>query len=133
MKFALIIISLLFATAPTSCGGTQVGSGSGSGSGSSLGATVASCATVDIGKTLPDIGMTIFQDVSAIVQAGASGWESALENIGVKYGYDALTCALQAVYNKLTAHPAGTMAPPESDQAKRAKSFMASHHLQANP
>jgi hypothetical protein len=125
MKIVLVLIALLFATAP-SCGSPQTGSGG------SVGDVVAKCATVDIGRTIPDIGMTIFQDVSTIVQAGSSGWEDALVNIGVKYGYDALTCALQAVYDKLTAHPAGTMAPPPSDAAKRAKSFMATHHLQAD-
>lgn len=127
MKIILALTVLFFATAP-SCGGTL---GNGSGSGSSVGDKVVSCATVDIGKTLPEVGMTIFQDVSVIVQAGKDGWQNALENIGVKYGYDALTCALQAVYSKLTAHPAGSMAPPESDSAKRAKSFMADHHLKA--
>jgi len=130
MKIILALIVLLFATAP-SCGGTF--GNSGSGSGSSVGDLVVSCATVDIGKTVPEIGMTVFQDVSTIVQAGSSGWETALENIGVKYGYDALTCALQAVYTKLTAHPAGSMAPPESASAKRARTFMTSHHLKATP
>lgn len=131
MKTIIALVALVFATAATNCGGTQTGSGSGSGS--SIGDTVVSCATVDIGKTLPEVGMTIFQDVSSIIQAGKNGWEDALVSIGVKYGYDALTCALQAVYSKLTAHPAGTMAPPPSDAAKRAQSFMASHHLQAKP
>lgn len=125
MKIVLVLISLIaFAVAP-SCGGTQPGD--------TLGDKVTSCATVDIGKTLPEIGMTIFQDVSVIVQAGKDGWVAALENIGVKYGYDALTCALQAVYDKLTAHPAGTMAAAPSDAAKRAQSFMASHRLKAAP
>jgi hypothetical protein len=124
MKIILTLVVLLLVAAP-SCGGAQTGSGS------SVGDVVAKCATVDIGRTIPEIGMTIFQDVSTIVQAGSSGWEDALLNIGVKYGYDALTCALQAVYDKLTAHPAGTMAPPPSDAAKRAKSFMQTHRLQA--
>lgn len=132
MKTILSLLCLVFLVAATNCGGAQT-TGSGSGSGSSLGSTVVSCATVDIGKTLPEVGVTLFTDVSNIVQAGASGWEAALENLGVKYGYDALTCALQAVYTKLTAHPAGTMAPPPSEAAKRAQSFMASHKLQAKP
>jgi hypothetical protein len=131
MKITFALLCLFFAAAPTSCGGPQTGTGSGSGT--TVGDVVTSCATVDIGKTVPEIGMTIFQDVSTIVQAGSSGWEAALENIGVKYGYDALTCALQAAYNKLTAHPAGTMAPPTPDSAKRAQTFMASHHLKAAP
>ena len=132
MKIILALTLLLFAAAP-SCSGTLGNTGSGTGSGSSFGGTVASCATVDIGKTLPEVGMTLFQDVSTIVQAGSSGWESALENLGLKYGYDAIACALKATYDKLTAHPAGTMAPPPSPAAKRAQSFMTSHKLQANP
>jgi hypothetical protein len=125
VKTILIIVTLFIFAAPTSCGGPQPGGG--------LGNTVASCAMVDIGKTIPEIGMTIFQDVSVIIQAGKKGWVAALENIGVKYGYDALTCALQAVYDKLTAHPAGAMAAAPSEAAKRAQSFMASHRLKAAP
>jgi hypothetical protein len=130
VKKIVIILSLFFLVAATNCGAPQSGVGSGSGSGSSIGQIAASCATVDIGQTIPDIGMTIFQDVSTIVQAGNAGWEAALEDIGVKYGADVLKCALKAAWDKLTAHPAGTMAPPPSPAATRAKTFMVSHHYE---
>jgi hypothetical protein len=120
----LLITFLIFAATP-SCGGTQAAG--------SIGDTVTACATVDIGKTEPEIGMTIYQDASAIIQAGEDGWVAALESIGIKYGYDVLTCALQAVFDKQTSHPANMVAAVPSEAAKRAQSFMASHHLKTAP
>jgi hypothetical protein len=60
------------------------------------------CATVDVGRTVPEVGMTILQDVMAIVEAGADGWRDALLAIGVKYGEDSLACAAKAAYDALT-------------------------------
>jgi|SRR5580698_9992157 hypothetical protein len=121
-----LLLALVFA-ASTNCGAGQTTGGSGSGS--SWGDIVESCATVDIGSNVAALGGSILGYVETVVAAGAAGWETALESIGIKYGFDYLTCALEATYAKLTAHPAGTEAPPESDAAKRAKSFEQGHNL----
>lgn len=82
------------------------------------------CATVDIGRTVPEIGMTIFQDVMAIVQAGTDGWADKLLDIGTKYGKDTLACAAKATYDALSAHPIGAQASAPSPSAQRARSFI---------
>lgn len=82
------------------------------------------CATVDTGHTIPEIGMTLFQDVMAVVEAGADGWSDKLVAIGAKYGEDALACAAKAVYDALTARQPGTQGPPPTAAALRAKTFI---------
>lgn len=68
--------------------------------------------------------MTIFQDVMAIIQAGADGWADKLQQIGITYGKDALACAAKATYDALTAHPVGVQAAAPSLSARRAQSFI---------
>jgi len=116
MKFTACILSVVLSFATlSSCGSSQ---------GTQVKDTAIACATVDIGQTIPEIGMTVFQDVMTIIQAGSAGWESALEQIGTKYGYDALACAVKAAADALAAHPAGAAGAPPSAAALRAKSFI---------
>lgn len=98
-----------------SCGGTQA---------TRVKQVAYDCATVDIGRTIPEIGMTVFQNVMAIIQAGADGWADKLLQIGTRYGKDALACAAKATYDALTAHPIGAQAAAPSDAARRARSFI---------
>ncbi len=114
MKLVTYMIALVAALS-ISCGGTQA---------SQIKQTAYDCATVDIGKTIPEIGMTVFQDVMAIIQAGADGWTDKLLEIGTKYGKDTLACAAKATYDALTAHLAGTQASAPSTSARRAQSFI---------
>ncbi len=114
MKLVTYMITLVLALS-ISCGGTQV---------TQVKQAAYDCATVDIGKTIPEIGMTVFQDVMAIVQAGADGWTDKLLEIGTKYGKDTLACAAKATYDALTAHLVGTQASTPSASAGRAQSFI---------
>lgn len=97
------------------CGGTQA---------AQVKQVAYDCATVDIGRTIPEIGMTIFQNVMAVIQAGTDGWIDKLLEIGTKYGKDTLACATKATYDALTAHPIGAQAAAPSVPARRAQSFI---------
>jgi len=88
------------------------------------------CATVDIGRTVPEVGMTIFQDVMAVIQAGADKWEGKLAEIGIRYGEDSLACAAKAVYDALTPQGQGLVASAPSAGAARAKSFIETRSYQ---
>lgn len=114
MKSASYILTLVAAFS-ISCGETQA---------TKIKQVAFACATVDIGQTIPEVGMTLFQDVMAIIQAGTDGWVDTLTTIGTKYGEDALACAAKAVYDALTAHPPGTMASAPSAATIRAKTFI---------
>lgn len=118
----LVTYMIAFVTALSiSCGGTQA---------TQVKRVAYDCATVDIGKTIPEVGMTIFQDVMTIIQAGADGWTDKLLEIGTKYGKDALACAAKATYDALTARPseaqasARAQASDPSASARRAQSFI---------
>lgn len=116
MKIVTMITFVLALS--VSCGGAQV---------TQVKQVAYDCTTVDIGRTIPEVGMTIFQDVMAIIQAGANGWSDKLIEIGTKYGKDALACAAKATYDALTAQPmsaqaTATAAP--SAPVRRAQSFI---------
>lgn len=110
----LVTCMLALSVALLGCGSSQA---------TQIRATAFNCATVDIGRTIPDIGMTVFQDVMAIIQAGASGWATQLETIGAKYGEDALACAAKAAYDALSAHPSGAQGAPDN-AALRAQTYI---------
>jgi hypothetical protein len=97
------------------CGGTQA---------TQVKKVAYDCATVDIGRTITEVGMTIFQSVMATIQAGADGWTDRLLDIGTKYGKDSLACAAKATYDALTAHPIGAQAAAPSESARRAQAFI---------
>lgn len=82
------------------------------------------CTTVDLGKNVVEIGLTVFQDVKVIIEAGRDGWQNALTDIALKYGNDTLACALKATYTALTAHPANVRPLPPSAEALRAQHAM---------
>lgn len=114
MKLVAYTVTLILALS-ISCGGTQS---------AQVKQVAYDCATVDIGRTIPEVGMTIFQDVMAIIQAGADGWADKLLDIGAHYGKDALACAAKATYDALTSHPVGAQASAPSVSASRARSFI---------
>lgn len=114
MRLVTCMITLILALS-ISCGGAQA---------THVKQVAYDCATVDIGKTVPEIGMTIFQSVMAIIQAGADGWTDKLLDIGTQYGKDALACAAKATYDALTARPIGAQAAAPSESARRARSFI---------
>jgi hypothetical protein len=120
MKLVTCMITAVLALS-FSCGGTQT---------TQVKQVAYDCATVDIGRTIPEVGMTIFQDVMAIIQAGTDGWTDKLLEIGAKYGKDTLACAAKATYDALTARPvdaqasARTQASDPSAPARRAQSFI---------
>lgn len=113
MKFATCMITLVLALS-INCGGTQA---------TQVKQVVYDCATVDIGRTVPEVGITIFQAVMAVIQAGAEGWMDKLLEIGTKYGKDSLACAAKAAYNTLT-NPTETLATASPAPARRAQSFI---------
>lgn len=114
MKLITCMITLVL-TLSISCGGTQA---------TQVKQVAYTCATVDIGKTIPEIGMTIFQNVMAIIQAGAEGWVDKLLGIGTKYGKDTLACAAKAAYNALTANTTRALTATSPAPAQRAQSFI---------
>ena len=101
--------------AAISCGGTQT---------AQVKQVAYDCTTVDIGRTVPEVGMTIFQNVMAIIQAGADGWADKLLEIGTRYGKNTLACAAKATYDALTARPIGAAAAAPPLSAQRAQSFI---------
>ncbi len=114
MKLITCMIALVLFLS-INCGGTQA---------AQVKQVAYDCATVDIGKTIPEIGMTIFQDVMAIIQAGASGWIDKLLEIGTKYGKDSLACAAKATYDALSASSARSLATVSPAPVQRAQSFI---------
>lgn len=114
MKLVTCMIALVLALS-VSCGGTQA---------TKVEQVAYDCATVDIGRTVPEVGMTIFQDVMAIIQAGAGGWVDKLLEIGTRYGKDALACAAKATYDALGTSSARALAPVSPAPAQRAQSFI---------
>ncbi len=114
MKLVTCMIALVV-TLSISCGGTQA---------TPVKSVAYNCATVDIGRSVPEIGMTVFQNVMAIIQAGAADWTNKLLEIGTRYGKDTLACAAKATYDALTARPIGAQAAAPSESARRARSFI---------
>lgn len=114
MKLVTYMITVVLALS-VNCGGTQT---------AQIKQIAYDCATVDTGKTIPEIGMTIFQDVMAIIQAGDANWVDKLLEIGTKYGKDVLACAAKATYDALTSTSARTQAMARSDSAQRIQSFI---------
>lgn len=119
MKLVTCMIALVLFFS-INCGGTQA---------AQVKQVAYDCATVDIGRTIPEVGMTIFQNVMAIIQAGADGWTDKLLEVGTRYGKNALACAAKATYDALTAQASQASAaavassvPVES--ARRAQSFI---------
>lgn len=113
---ALAIISTVCLA--VSCGGNQ------STQATQVEQVAYTCGTVDIGKTEPEIGMTVFQDVMSVIQAGADGWEAKLLAIGTKYGEDALACAVKAVYDALVPQTSGVQTAALPASALRARTFL---------
>ena len=111
MKLVACALSLVI-TLALGCGGSQA---------TQVKQVAYACSTVDIGRTIPEIGITVFQDVLAVIQAGSDGWETELVEIGTKYGEDALACAAKAVYDKLTQRTAGIQAATVSSSAPAAR------------
>jgi hypothetical protein len=117
MKLVTRMISLVIVLL-VACGGTQ------SPQVEKVEQIAYECATVDIGRTVPEISMTVFQNVMAVIQAGADGWKAELVNIGTKYGKSSLACAAKAAYDALTAHPPGARAAAPTEAALRARAFI---------
>ncbi len=114
MKLVTCMITLILAVS-VSCGGTQT---------TQVKQVAYNCATVDIGRTVPEVGMTVFQDVMAIIQAGADGWVDKLLEIGTKYGKDTLACAAKATYDALSANSARALTATSPAPTQRARSFI---------
>lgn len=119
LYFTTFLFCLGLATVPScSCSGTKL---------NTVEQGFIDCAKVDVGTTIPELGITLVDDVSQIVQAGKDGWETALANLLLKYGNDALACALKVSYDTITAHPPN-VAAPNPPSAQRAASFISQHN-----
>lgn len=81
------------------------------------------CALVDVGQTVDEIGTTLVGDV--VIISASDDPASAFTNLLLKYGNDALACAMRAASDVLTAHPPHVSAPPDSPQVKTLKKYMA--------
>lgn len=114
MKLVTCMLSLAIAVA-LGCGATQA---------TQVKQVTYACSNIDIGRTIPEIGMTIFQDAMAIIQAGADGWVDKLAEIGTKYGEDTLACVAKAVYDALTPSQSGAKTSTPTAAALRAKTFI---------
>lgn len=114
MKLVTCMIALVLALS-VSCGGSQA---------TQVKQVAYDCATVDIGRTVPEVGMSIFQNVMAVIQAGADGWVNKLLEIGTKYGKDSLACAAKATYDALSASSAHALTAAAPAPAQRAQSFI---------
>ncbi len=81
------------------------------------------CAKVDLGKTLPEIGMTIVAYVIQIATSADPATEFA--RIVLHYGNDVAACAFKVAGDVLSSHPPNVAAPPPSPQAQRVQAFIA--------
>lgn len=115
MKLVTSIAIAIVVALSLGCGGTQA---------AQVKQVAYTCATVDIGRTIPEIGMTILEDVMAFIQAGADGWTNKLLDIGTRYGKDVLACAAKAAFDALSSRPAGIQALAPTQAAQRARSFI---------
>lgn len=62
---------------------------------STIAQTAQTCAEQDLDQILSESGESLLSTVMAYLAAGPAGWESALVALGVKYGPDAVACAVQ--------------------------------------
>lgn len=109
MKKNLIIIALI--TSFISCSGTTQKIKDGA---TTAKDTFIECAKADIGRTLPEIGLTILAHVTQILMAGEGNYLAKLDEIGTEYGNDTEACAVKAVNTVLsggTSGPIHTMSP----------------------
>lgn len=110
---------------------------------SAVSATAETCAKQDLDQVLAESGESLLSTVLAYLAAGPAGWESALVALGVKYGPDAVACAVQvaeAIFGAETANLGGgngsaTAAPVTSDGVDytpalaNAKGFLTRHPI----
>lgn len=61
------------------------------------------CGTVDVGKTIPEIGMTLVSDI--VIIAASADPVKAFTNLVLTYGTNAVACAMRVAADTLTAHP----------------------------
>lgn len=103
-----LVVSLV-----TSCGAAQ----------NPIAQALIDCTTVDVGKTLPEIGETL---VAYVVQIATSDDPSVeFANIVLKYGNDAAACAMKIAADIFSAHPPHIKAAP-SPYALKLESFISS-------
>lgn len=72
------------------------------------------CAKADIGRTIPEFGLTILAVATQILMAGEGNYVEKLDDIGKKYGNDAEACAVKAVSTALSSgssSPSHSMSP----------------------
>jgi hypothetical protein len=86
-------------------------------------------AVIDFGKCelgqVPSAITDILPTVSDVLGGGAS-WQSDLENLGIKYGEDTITCAVAAVLHQITAAHAEIDANGRV-RVVRAQTYLATH------
>jgi hypothetical protein len=70
-----------------------------------IGQVFEDCATVDVGRTIPERATTILGWVLQVLQAGADGYEAELGKIGLSYGEDVLACAAKAARDMFVGRP----------------------------
>jgi hypothetical protein len=88
------------------------------------------CATVDVGRTVPEMATTVLGWVLQVLQAGVDGYESELGRIGLSYGEDVLACAAKAARDTFAEHSiAATSAPTSAvtPALSRTDAFIAKH------
>lgn len=98
-KFTVIIAALLLST---SCVDTIKDKGT------TIGNTFIDCEKADIGRTIPEVGLTILAVVTQILMAGEGNYEAKLDEIGAKYGNDTEACAVLAINTVLTGGNTGS-------------------------
>lgn len=132
MKFISIITVIIFALS-----GCPSDTGTGGGTINSIedkaktaGKTFWDCEKADIGKTVPEVGLTVLAVVTQIIAAGADNYKSKLDEIGSKYGQDTEACAVQAVLTVFTAAQGSGASTSMSPAAARASSMIAEKHWQ---
>lgn len=111
MKTRIMIVISIFALCLSSCGGVAKTVKEG---GTTAVDSFIECAKADIGRTIPEVGLTILAVVTQILMAGEGNYVAKLDEIGDRYGNDAEACAVKAVNTALSSGsstPSHTMSP----------------------
>lgn len=88
--------------------------------------TFVECVKADIGRTIPEVGLTILAAITQILMAGPDNYVTKLDEIGNKYGEDAEACAVKTVNTVLTAGDGTNLTHAMSPAATRAAAVLSS-------
>lgn len=89
--------------------------------------TVVTIAETCAVKAVHDVALSIIGDVNSALAATEASWEGELAALALKFGSDAVKCAIAEVTNSSIAKASASHDPLESLKAERGKAWLAAH------